>query len=436
MIFALTTGQKKILSVLLVLLFIVIIYLLVRFALRNFKKSKQTKMLTLNQVIKFKKFTQFVNFQIDEKERYILYLVSINNFNQLKELYKDSNITAYLKRVAKNMSIYLPYGGKLAQTKQRETFIIYVPNTIDNIEEFGNTLKAVASEVYLVDGNAIQKNNNVSYLLETTGSLEEQLNRLSMALIESKRNLGKIIEATPDLNISITDYRDVNTSINTANINVNQYDTYLESGSYNNESYYTLSINNGSLLTYVKRQSVKDRPWVNMWINEMLLNTYSLNEVKSNINIPIVLSTLQQRSNINLLTRLIEANMYNIDQVIITLLDDKSNNVQEVIESILELKNLGFKISYEVEEINQPLYQTIQSYHLDRIELSPELFNNKGDVLDELLYFAKVNHLEVLVKNSINELETFKNENISHVTKLVKNNVRLTNMVARKRGNK
>ena len=76
---------------------------------------------------------------------------------------------------------------------------------------------------------------------------------------------------------------------------------------------------------------------------------------------------------------------------------------KKLLKNLLMLSNLGVKLSLELTNLNQENYAFVQKYNIDRLEINDELMNNEQ--VSELLYFAKVNNLEVIYKTSNVEYE-------------------------------
>ena len=72
------------------------------------------------------------------------------------------------------------------------------------------------------------------------------------------------------------------------------------------------------------------------------------------------------------------------------------------------------KLSLQLETIDQGIYLAIQRYHVKRLELNDALMHH--ELIADLLYFAKVNHIEVLYKTTKTDVAD-EVSNISHITK-------------------
>ena len=106
-----------------------LIYLLIIWYMKTSKADKKNKMITMNLVIKYRLFSEYLDYKIESNESFYIYLLKINNLSQLEQRFNENIVKSFLTRVVKELSVYLPFGGKVAQTNIRDTFIIYYPKT-------------------------------------------------------------------------------------------------------------------------------------------------------------------------------------------------------------------------------------------------------------------------------------------------------------------
>ncbi|MFA6661482.1 MAG: hypothetical protein WCS56_00445 [Bacilli bacterium] len=426
--------QKQILSIGIIIIFIILIFLAIYWLRKSLKKNKNTKMLVLNMVIKYNVFINYVKFRLTNKEKILLYYVSIDNLNVLEKKYDNNIIHLYLRTVAKNLSICLPYGGKLAQTKQRDTFIICVPYYDIDPYAYGETLKNVVLERFSKNDIQIVKNVSVGYIDEFSGDLRKDLDCLKNALIQSKRSLGSIVKYTKESNASILDFKNIYEQINSTILNYQCFDIYKIALKQINEEYVMPTINNESYHLFFQKLPILDKSWANMWLIENLLYVYSdNNQGTKNINLPVYISSLENEAFIDCLQSMLITSLYTPEQIIISLKYSQFRNEQNIIKNLLLLKNIGFQISYKVEDIMPELYSIIQSYHINRLEINRELLENTN--VEELLYFSKVNHLEVVLFNNVSTPIEQLGSGITHVAKL-SGKLPVSEKKSRNRGNK
>src|SRR5690554_6046846 len=123
---------------------------------------RSNKMLTMNLVIKHKLFLEYVKYQEKRNQNYLLYLIKINNLGLLEQTYSDHIVRNYLTMIAKTLSIDLPFGGKIAQTNQRDTFIMFYPNIDSDAHLLGKQIQRFAQKIYHENGVHIIKTNSIA----------------------------------------------------------------------------------------------------------------------------------------------------------------------------------------------------------------------------------------------------------------------------------
>lgn len=423
--FYLTMFEKQIISASMIIVFIILSYIFIKWFLKNRRKMIKTEMLTLNMVIKFKKFLSYLNYQNKQDEKYILYLVSIDNLDLLERTYDHQTVRTYLRRVAKNLSVYLPYGGKLAQTEKRDTFILYIPESNITEESYAESLKQAASEIFYKDHVSIIKNINITYLKTVSKDYFKDLNSLTKGLIQSTRNLGEVIMSEESTPVITSEYQHVTQSLTQSAVNIMGYDVTRLILDEKSEFYPEVYIDRVPMGEYLEKISISDQAWVNMWGVEALLQQLQTQKVKTKITLPILCLTLEKEGFIERLETLMYNYQYLPEQTIISIKESHISNQQEMIKNLFELKTLGYQISYQIKDITPNLYIDIQAYHVSRIEIEADLLLTQTEMIHELLYFAKVNQIETLVKsNQTDQIETFKNLNVTHLAE--KNNQSFT----------
>src|SRR5690606_11101635 len=165
---------------------------------------------------------------------------------------------------------------------------------------------------------------------------------------------------------------------------------------------------------FLNKLPVSDMSWVNMMLVVMILNKLYHENISADVNIPVLLSTLEQETFIEYLQTIVKANQFLRENVILSIRLSNVTYEDELIKNILTLSNLGVKMSMRVDEIHQGLYLALQRYHIKRLEIDDKVMEH--DMIAELLYFAKVNHIEVLYKTE-KSIQDGSFLNVSHITK-------------------
>lgn len=402
--------QKILISFGAIILIALLIYVGGIWYIRSLRKMNENKMLTMNLVIKYKRFLEYLDYQDNKKQNYYLFLVRINHLNLLENRYSDHVVKAYLTHIAKELSVLLPFGGKIAQTNQRDTFIMYYPALNEDPLVLGKQIKLIALKTYHENGIHIRKTNSVSVVHI------KNLSGLSHALIHSVRNLGVATIFDDKKHIPSEEFMSLKEKIKESKLKLKSVNVETLKVNKAKEIYNDVLINDLKMVDFLNKLPLADQAWVNMYCVEHIVNSLYLSNIYANISLPVLLTTLEKELFVDYFETLVKSNQFLIENTCLSL---KLGNVtydEQVIKNILILSNLGVKISLDLDDINQNIYNQIQKYHIKRIEVSDQLMQH--NLIAELLYFAKVNHIEVLYKTELKTLEE-KNLNVTHITKEV-----------------
>lgn len=403
-----STVQRTLIVVASIIVIGTLIYLLFLLYKKNNISSKIERMNTMNLVIKFKYFNEYLNFQNENKEEFSLFLVRINNLNELENKYSDSAVKLYLTVLAKELSIYLPFKGKIAQTNNRDTFIIYYPKTNEDAFDVAWRFKEIISKINTKNNVTISKASSISH-----GEMDSiNVVLLQKGLISSIRNLGLITKSDETLNVNLDDYNLVLNKVNSSK----QAFTSLKVLNLNNNSneiFNILNINDLSFKEYIDSIPNIDQAWVNLIFIENLLSHLKYNSIKYNINVPVNLNVLEKELFNEYLELILNANNFDFNQLILSINLSSINNEDQIIKNLLTLSNFGVKLSLNLTSLNKDIYILIPRYNITRVEVNDSLMNSNE--IEELLYYAKVNNLEIIYKTK-NKYDDLKTLNITHIT--------------------
>lgn len=404
-----STLQKLLLSFGIVILSAIFIYLLIIFFMRTKKKMRHNRMITMNLVIKYKPFLEYLNYQIENKEAFHVILLKVSNLSLLERKYNDQIVKSFLRMVAKELSVYLPFAGKVAQTNNRDTFIIYYPQTNEDMHLVAERFKSLASKSFHRQGVHFTRNNSLALIDHENYSLK----KLSDSLVNSVRNLGSVTEYSTDLANNIEDYIQVVEKVKATDFKLRAISISKIKDATYKEIYNEVSFGNVKVVEYLSKYPTYDQPWINMYIIEYLLSELYTNNVFTNINIPVIFNTLEEENFISELEKMVLGNQFLLEQIILSIKINNVTNEEQVIKNILNLSSLGIKTSLEINNLDQEIYTLIQKYQIDRVEVSDRLMDDSG--IAELLYFAKLNNVDVLYKTTTTH-ENLESLNVSHIS--------------------
>lgn len=400
--------QKSLISVGASIIVLILVYLSIHYYLKSLKKMKKHKMLTLNLVIKYKLFLEYLAYQENQKQNYYLILVKINNLNEVEQTYNDNIVRSYLTKIAKELSIYLPFGGKIAQAPQRDTFIMYYPVLEEDGKNLGKQLKLLAQKSYHENGTHITKANSIAMIDRPN------IKSLSYALIDSIRNLGEVVVFDESKHHSSEEFISLSDKLKLATYTLKSYQVEAVKINRIKEVYNEFLIQDMNLFTFLNKIAVIDQSWVNMYMVESILNRLYQKNIYANISLPFLLRTIEHEIFIEYLDLIVKANQFLLENVILSVKLTSVEQEDQLIKNILTLSNLGLKVSLQLDDINQNIYNAIQRYHVKRIEIDNQLI--KHELIADLLYFAKVNHIEVLYKAENQQVDQ-QNLQVTHIRK-------------------
>lgn len=395
--------QKQILSFILLAVLILLIYLLIKFFKRNLKNDNESKMLSLNLVIKHSTFIKYLQYKDTIEEDYSLYMVSIDDFLELSNKYSNNIIKLYVRRFVKNLSIMLPYGGKLAQTKDRNTFVLYVPKVAGSEVEFAYMLKNAAIRPYVNKNIKILQNVSIGYS-NSLNKYELKLKEAYYSVITSKRALGLITEYNDLIMKPDEKHVTLEREASLVNVDLIKYEVIRTNINKVEGLYLNVLINNKDFTNYLSEQPQLDKAWMNMNLISKMLTNLDLKITYNKIYLPVLLKVLEEDNFTEHLHVILQANNFSFNNVIISIKNSIITNRNNIIKNILQLKELGVLISFETKIIDQEIFNTIKSYGINTIELYFNSNNTNEKLIYELNNYAKVNQLNTLVISE-NEIE-------------------------------
>ncbi|HLT00142.1 MAG TPA: hypothetical protein VK005_01480 [Acholeplasma sp.] len=389
---------KLILALTLIIVFVLGCYLLIRVYLNGNKKHYETKMLTLNRIIRTNDFKKYYQYMLEKEESFSLYMIQMNHYDLVLNKYPETMIKQLMRFFAKNVSVSLPKGGKLTQLKDRNTFILLVPHHEFTDNDFQIMLKNAAviplnyqNEQVIIDVSIAELKNPIDDLLKA-------IEKLQKALIESKRQLGRVITYSDDYPYELASYRAIMNEVSLEKANLVVYEVNKLSLNKVEEYFYEVNFNGKSLSEIMKEASPKDRAWINMYIIEIILAGYLKQQGSHMINLPIYEDTLKESNMPWLLERLLIKYRISIEKTILSI-EGTLNDPSEILKNILTLNKVGYKLSYLLENLNPVMIENLFNLELNRIELNVTPMMNLNE-LERIVYSAKTNHQEILVRNA------------------------------------
>ncbi|MCU0104632.1 GGDEF domain-containing protein [Acholeplasma vituli] len=405
--------------------FVIVLYL----GIRKLKKEHAIqKFDVLNDVVKLDEFIEYTEHRLKmhPDKCHLLGLLSLDDFDQLYEHLTEKHIQAYLQSVGKHIRMNLPKGGKLCQTKERETFLIYIPvlEDVPNIAALERIHKASSKRAYLDNQLKVVRASTLVYTLKTNENekFSQLFSQLEDMLYYCKRQGGNTLtkfDPSIDLrSMNTVRYKEMKDAIKNKRFEFTFEPFYgfidekiygsSVSIHYNDTSRKGLSITELILLL----ESSKDMVWFGKWLIEKAieqsLNVYSAMHNESYYTvIPIGLQQLESNGFAHFMETLCLKYQIHPSKLILDLTNPRPSLYQNEFDQNLHLlKKMGMGLIIQVdanELVFKQHYQlikpTILKYDISLIER----LESQGWIKQFLQEFKSVvtnvttkQHLEIL----------------------------------------
>ncbi len=122
----------------------------------NFRKGREDKYTLISDYAKLNELLRLIDYRIKNKTKdifFTLLLVSIDDFDRVGEIIGQQGADIYLEKFVQVLRKTLPVGGKMAQTAEKETFLVYLPEYYgnDGLEKVARVFKEAAETKILIN---------------------------------------------------------------------------------------------------------------------------------------------------------------------------------------------------------------------------------------------------------------------------------------------
>lgn len=408
--------QDFILSIIVLTSFGLLIFGLYIFIKKEKKRQKSEKHLLINDVVKYDKLYQLINYRINNQKEnlyFSLMLISIDQFNQIKEYVSEDGIKEYIFKIITFIRMNLPKGAKMAQLDRQDTFIVYFPELYEEKDFFklAETFKlSIEKKVTIQKNINIKKTASLSlaYFPHDGETYEQIFTNLNNALIHVKKYGGNAIALYQDDMKKDNNYYQAYLHLVEA---INKENLYID-----NHDIYSLNTNKPigrSLHLYLKEEdkisSFKDLlPTLEQYNDDLWIGLYYFEKsITSNINILqeigakpyyiIVENSIKMHEYLDLFGSYVDLiNKYKFDASkfvfeIVDEIDIEKN--QKAIKNICNLIDLGFKFCLEIKAENDNYQKLLELIDFSVIKMDIKLLNK--DIVNNLtgktIYVYNVN---------------------------------------------
>jgi len=207
----LTTAQYIYLSIGILILSIPLSYIGYKVVMNEYKRYKSDHYQQLDDIVKFKVLKKYLNYLMKDVSDFkgSFLFISIDGFQRLTEFIPDKVIKTYLKSFAKRTKYFLPKGAKMAQTNQREVFMIVIPEELDDEKLLAFSKKYKKHLERNIELNQTYRLNRTVTISGVTAkninTIKDIYNKLRLALYDGIRKGGdQIVIYEPKLDATET----------------------------------------------------------------------------------------------------------------------------------------------------------------------------------------------------------------------------------------
>jgi len=420
----LTSSQRIIMSVSIIIIFSILIYVLIKLIKKEQIKSIETKFLTLDDVIKIKTMTELIKYRINQGENtfFSLMMITIDHFDQIKDYTEETGINEYMMQLGKRLESYLPIGAKIAQTEERETFIVYIPEYLnqeafnDLADEFTNLSQR---PIELSTGIMIQKCLSIALITypDLADSYETLIERLKLTLYTIKKQGGNMTKHYSNkINLdptSLESYLALKNAIDHHQIK----QLYTPIYSKTSKSLFGVEVDliweneekEKSFQSFMPNlESTHDDYWIGLWMLEKALSVHgslrSLHQYEDYaLILPVGVRQFENKHVVADIETLLEKYGVKADRLVLKILNPLQVNKEvEFIKTLIALQNLGVQVALEITSIDDQLYYLINEYKVNTLFIDQTLLQKQSLTIEteELITYTKNHAINIIASNN------------------------------------
>lgn len=423
----LTIIQSNILAIALIIIFSILIYVILQWIKKEHKHAQKTKFMMLDNVITYKNVCDLIEYRIRQNHQvhFSLMMLTIDHFDQILDYADASSTTQYIKRVAKLLEMVLPVGAKLAQTDDRETFIVYLPELYDK-EIFLNLASSfkqmIEKRIELDDGTYIEKSSSIALITypEQANTLKELIEALKTAIYSIKRKGGGHLSFySADMieeKENYEQYQIIKSAIKDKQITMKFIPVFHKERkimvALETELVWTKANKIETFKHFMPNlEASHDIYWFGLWMLEKTLSahlgiyTMSYNQ-NIELIIPVGVRQFEQEEVVSDMMQILDKYQLAPEKLIIKIINPlQVNQETRLIKSLLELQSYGIKLAIDIQKIDEHLYYLLNEYKINIILINEQLLTKTHDKtieVEELLTFArshKIDLVATMIKN-------------------------------------
>jgi EAL domain-containing protein (putative c-di-GMP-specific phosphodiesterase class I)/GGDEF domain-containing protein len=438
----LTSIQPVVMTLIVLAAFVFISVLFIILILRNQKRMKKDKYMLINDEANLNEVLRLMDYRIkNQKEQiyFTLLLLSIDDYDNVKDIINEEGAKEYLTKVKEAIRKTLPVGAKMAQTEEKESFLIYLPEYYkeEGMQDVAQVFKSNAEKTFLICNSIpMQKTASVAVTAYPAqgNDVVTLINNLLVSIYKAKKAGGnEMIYYSPELekDRKYTErYKDIKQCLDKGKI-VLRYNPiiHMEKGILNGAEIVINKADSYGNISPIENfteylEEYNDEFWFTTWSMEksLLLNKDIIRSEQANGFFLTLKAGFKFLTNPNAALKLQNSiERYNMDanNVILEVEDVLENELgNRFVKNLMQIQGVGIRIAARVIQTDKDLSKLIEKFDVDLIKLGVEdVLDDKQKSVQDLLKLAFNYRKKIIVTNVQNEeqLEKLKNKTIAYV---------------------
>ncbi|CCV64113.1 Diguanylate cyclase/phosphodiesterase [Alteracholeplasma palmae J233] len=371
---------------------LVLIYIFIKKIKKEKLSAVEEKQMISEDSLAYPLFLKYVDQKIKTEKKnsfFTLIWVNIDNFIEITDNYNEKDSDILINEIHYHLSNVIPKGTKIGYGPRKEAILIYLPAIYpeEQMITLAKTIKKASEvKVRIFEDITIQKTSTVSYATYPLQGTDAKtlINGLKMAIYISEHTGGNIIKPySADMNKNqeyIDFYYELKQAIQKREFNfLYQPIVYLKDHKIKGfEALLRWNHKEKGLLTPDKFLNILENSgdinWIGLWGLETVVKT--IEEIKKyskeafTFHINISLRQLLNSEVVSEFQKIITKYRASSEKIVLELLEFSTAVLQdEMIKTILKLKNIGFKLSVDISDIDFQILTKIEQYQIDIVKL-------------------------------------------------------------------
>lgn len=437
----LTAIQPFVMTLIILASFLLLSAFFIFLIRKNNHAHRKDKYLLIDDVAHLNEVLRLIDYRIKSSKGQIyftLLLVSIDDYDRLAEIINPEGVREYRSRVKEALRKALPIGGKMAETTEKETFLIYLPELYneEGLQEKAQMFKNSMERRFLVCNSVpLQKTASVAVTTYPAqgSNVIDLINNLLTAIYSAKKTGGnELIYYTSDLEKEsryIERYKDIKQAIdqNKIPIRFNPIMHMEKETICGGQSIISRISDDGSLVEYERLMSYLEESdddfWFTIWAMEKSILS-NIDIIRSEmgrdffITLKVGYKFLCNQNSAYKLQNFLDRYNISAKNVILevdNILENESGN--RFVKNLLQMQSTGIRIMASITKANKDLTKLIEVYDVDILKIwIGDVINNNEWILS-LLKHAHNSRKKVIVHGIENEEQAnkLKTKSIAYV---------------------